>query len=280
MKRSKRGFTLVELLVVMAIISILASIVVPNVINYIRQSRAVRARADIASLESALVKIISDSGRSNLGQLFDPNEVRNAIGVVAGVPMTSDQMKAARELYTKAIYTILRDGRGALTTEAGVLNDGVVKRLGTSYIDIGFDPWGNLYNIYPGPWPATNGPVPFRKFKSESTVSATGVPLPGSGDKADGLTVQVVDPNLGSSATAEEVSFPAARDKVAFIWSNGENLVSGQVIYDPSTVNETYDPDDPNKLRFYDVAGSGGDPFTIGDDVNNWDNASSWSPFY
>lgn len=276
MKRSKRGFTLVELLVVMAIISILASIVVPNVINYIRQSRAVRARADIASLESALVKIISDSGRSNLSQLFDSNEVRNVIGVVPGVPMTAEQMTAAKELYTRAIYTILRDGRGALTTEAGVLNDGVVRRLGTSYIDIGFDPWGNLYNIYPGPWPATNGPVPFRKYRSESSTSATGATLPGSGDKQDSLTFNLFDP---VSETTGPVSYPAARDKVAFIWSNGENLTSGQAIYNSQGYGAV--DLDEDKTPFYDVA-TNGDITLVGggDDVNNWDNASTWSPFY
>ena len=290
MKRSTRGFTLVELLVVMAIISILASIVVPNVINYIRQSRAVKARADIASMESSLVKILSDSGRSSLQQLFNPGNagtgVNGILGITPGQFITPDQFGRAIELYSRCIYGMLRDGRGVLANDyqiggnfsgnmRSVLNEGVVKRLGTSYIEVTFDPWGNLYNIYPGPWPATNGPIPFRKYRSETSASA-GQALPGKGDSPDPLTFIAFDP---VSETSSEISFPAARDKVAFIWSAGENSVSGQAIYSP----QGYGPVDVNadKSIYYDTA-TNGDVSLVGggDDVNNWDNGSSWSPFY
>lgn len=289
----KKGFTLVELLVVMAIISLLAAIVIPNVINFIRQGRATRARADISGLESALVKILSDSGRGNLGQLFNPDKVREALGLQPGDLLTAETFKRAQQLYSAAVYVILRDGRaavgqtileglplGPVNNEPGLLNAGVVAKLSSSYVELGFDPWGNLYNIYPGPWPQGNGAIPFRKLFPESATSANGVALPGAGDRADALTAKAEDPDNPGSFL--EVSYPAPRDKVAFIWSNGENLASGTAIYNPAG----YVSNDPDRLdvipNYFDLAGNGDDPLLAagGDDVNNWDNGSSWTRFY
>lgn len=294
MKRSlNKGFTLVELLVVMAIISLLAAIVVPNVINYIRQGRATKARADIAGLESALVKILDNAGRGNLGQLFNPDKVGLAIGVNPGEMLTAQSFKRAQQVYTAAMYVILRDGRAAIGqsilegiplgpvgNEPGLLNAGVVAKLSSSYVELGFDPWGNLYNIYPGPWPQGNGAIPFRKLFAESATSANGVALPGAGDRSDALTAKAEDPDNPGSLL--NISFPAPRDKVAFVWSNGENLVSGTAIYN----NAGYASSDPDRLdivpTYFDLAANGDDPLLAvsGDDVNNWDNGSSWSRFY
>lgn len=298
----KKGFTLVELLVVMAIISLLAAIVVPNVINYIRQGRATRARADISGLESALVKILSDSGRGNLGQLFNPKAVAYAIGVDPGTTLTAASFDAARDLYTQALYIVLREGRSALgqtvtakntqivmnlgadngvnnqgETVPSLMNLGVVAKLSSSYVELGFDPWGNLYNIYPGPWPQGNGAIPFRKLLPEVSSTDT-VKLPGSGDRGDVLTLTLIDTDAGDVALT--VGYPAPRDKVAFVWSNGENLVSGIAIYSPTGYDENL-PDDVKLNTYYDVVNNT-DPFLAvgGDDVNNWDNGSSWTRFY
>jgi len=284
MKRSlNKGFTLVELLVVMAIISLLAAIVVPNVINYIRQGRATRARADISGLESALVKILSDSGRGNLGQLFNPNAVGAAIGVSGGQTLTADSFKAAQEIYTQAMYVILRQGRSALGESVNgiplinLLNAGVIYKLSSSYVELGFDPWGKLYNIYPGPWPTGNGAIPFRKFLAEAAATENDK-LPGSGSRPDVLTLELPDPDTGLPIS---VGYPAPRDKVAFIWSNGENLASGTAIYNPNGYAPTGDGL-VDVANFYDTVNNAEDALLAvgGDDVNNWDNGSSWSRYY
>jgi len=49
-----RGFTLIEILVVVVILGILAAIVVPKVMEYPGQARQTAARADIAALVTAL----------------------------------------------------------------------------------------------------------------------------------------------------------------------------------------------------------------------------------
>lgn len=303
MRRMNKGFTLVELLVVMAIISILAAIVVPNVIKYLKSAKATRARADITGIDGSLVKLLADSGRTSLGQLFNADQVGEAIGVAPGTTMTPNSFLAAQKVYTNCLYALLRDGRGAGTLTGTVdgsgvvggsipksyqqlLNANVVRRLGTSYIDIGFDPWGNLFNIYPGPWPTLNGPIPFRKYFAESSASPTGQVLPGRGDTADQLTCGngpeeqasglFTDPDTGEVLT---IGFPAPRDKVAYIWSSGENLASGQAIYNPGPLNTQYDG--ANSQNYYDLQANQ-EPLFIGggDDVNNWDNGASWGRFY
>ncbi len=62
--RSRRaGFTLVELLVVMVILGLLASIVLPNFFGQARKARVKTARVQISTLETALDAFALDTGR-------------------------------------------------------------------------------------------------------------------------------------------------------------------------------------------------------------------------
>lgn len=64
MKRKKRkAFTLVELLVVVAIIGILASILIINVGGKTDKARVAAARAEIAQIETAVIEFKQDSLR-------------------------------------------------------------------------------------------------------------------------------------------------------------------------------------------------------------------------
>ena len=52
--KAQRGFTLIEVIVVLVILGILASIVVPKVVSRTDQAQIVKAKQDIRALESAL----------------------------------------------------------------------------------------------------------------------------------------------------------------------------------------------------------------------------------
>lgn len=54
MKQITRGFTLIEVMVVVVILSILAAIIVPKVMDRPDTARLVKAQADIRAIESAL----------------------------------------------------------------------------------------------------------------------------------------------------------------------------------------------------------------------------------
>ncbi|MGD0768856.1 MAG: type II secretion system major pseudopilin GspG [Tepidisphaeraceae bacterium] len=61
--RVRRGFTLIELLLVMVIIAILATILVPRVVNRVGQAKNTKAQADLSTLKQALTAFDIDNGR-------------------------------------------------------------------------------------------------------------------------------------------------------------------------------------------------------------------------
>ena len=60
---AQRGFTLVELLVVITIIALIMGIVGPRVLNYLTESKAKAAKIQIESFASALDLFFLDTGR-------------------------------------------------------------------------------------------------------------------------------------------------------------------------------------------------------------------------
>lgn len=90
--KKNKGFTLIEVMIVVAIVAILASIALPSYSNYIKKSRASNAGADLVSLGAALENIyqrtltypVAAAGTSadtflqtNAGPLWKPSESAN-----------------------------------------------------------------------------------------------------------------------------------------------------------------------------------------------------------
>jgi general secretion pathway protein G len=61
--RGERGFTLVEILVVITIIGLIMGLVGPRVLNYLTESKAKAAKIQIESFSSALDLFFLDNGR-------------------------------------------------------------------------------------------------------------------------------------------------------------------------------------------------------------------------
>ena len=66
MKKVQQGFTLIELMIVVAIIGILAAVAIPQYQNYISKSQAARVMSEAGSVRSAVESCILD-GRLVLG---------------------------------------------------------------------------------------------------------------------------------------------------------------------------------------------------------------------
>lgn len=58
----KRGFTLIEVIVVAGIIAILAGILVPLIFNQIDEAKVTRAKAEVKSIQAALLAFRKDTG--------------------------------------------------------------------------------------------------------------------------------------------------------------------------------------------------------------------------
>jgi general secretion pathway protein G len=54
MHKRSRGFTLIEIMVVVVILAVLGALVVPNILDKVDQARVTRAKSDIQGIETAL----------------------------------------------------------------------------------------------------------------------------------------------------------------------------------------------------------------------------------
>jgi len=59
---NRKGFTLIEIVIVLAIISILAAIITPLVVNSLKQAKLAKASADVKTLGEAMVNFRKDLG--------------------------------------------------------------------------------------------------------------------------------------------------------------------------------------------------------------------------
>lgn len=97
------GFTLVEIMIVVAIIALLAAIAVPGFLRARKRSQATRVLNDLRSISSAVDQYAIENNKSS--------------GTVVGTADYTNYLKAGTRLYTTAT-TLLGDAYGPQTVDS------------------------------------------------------------------------------------------------------------------------------------------------------------------
>lgn len=118
--RSKKAFTLIELMIVVAIIGILAGIAIPRYLNFIRRSHEAATKGHLGALRSALAIYYSDV------EGFYP--AANAVGgspfIGRGATNYLDEIKGAYEDCDTSSHDNVATIRTGVTLDGGVNNTG------------------------------------------------------------------------------------------------------------------------------------------------------------
>jgi len=165
-RRAESGFTLIEILVAVAILAIASAALTPMVLKYINDGRRARSLSDAQTLGQALLAFQLDTGRwpvSDDGNINDAGEISRLVGLpfasiapaaipsgVATAPGAVNWRGGGNGGTAAALEDILIRNRNATANPlyAASLNPAAIPGWNGPYIkEVPVDPWGNPYVV-------------------------------------------------------------------------------------------------------------------------------------
>ncbi len=143
-----KGFTLIELAVVLAVIAILAAVLTPLVTGYIDQARETRAQSDVRAIGTSILAYQRDTSRfpiySNITNANSDTAAGNTL-IGAGDDPTDGAGWTLASLTTLGLDDYLNTNKLTLPTTA---RGGRVAYRGP-YLNIAADPCGFVHPVWP-----------------------------------------------------------------------------------------------------------------------------------
>jgi type IV pilus assembly protein PilE len=111
MSRNQRGFTLIEIMIVVAIVAILAAIAIPSYQDYVTRSRIVEATSGLADARNKMEQFFQDNRTYPTGCVVQP-----AVPAATEVQVTSLQnFDLTCGNLGANTYTVTAAGKGTMT---------------------------------------------------------------------------------------------------------------------------------------------------------------------
>lgn len=145
--QTAKGFTLVEIIVILAVISILVAILTPTVLKYIDEARDDRAKGDVNSISSMINDLIKDTGQFP-GNKLDTTPTANTFLCGPGnVTLSGQTWGTSATCEDLANHLVVNNPGNTVSTSDDYPSSGKFRWKGPYITNISEDPWGNAYQI-------------------------------------------------------------------------------------------------------------------------------------